>query len=186
MPEQKIGLHPADLIFEHSDGFISTAIRWFTRRRGESRTYANHVAGMVNYDDVVEALTRVRLTPFKEWRKTANDYEIWRCEGLEPHIKDAICEHVQRDVNEVYGVSKILSQALDGFLSKLWFKEVTLFRNISKARGRGAMNICSTLWAWAYYDEAGIQFNCHPATANPDGMHDFVKSNPEWACVYSR
>ena len=179
-----IELKPGDLIFEHSESFLGAAIRWFTRRRKEPATYANHVAGLIDPKDVVGALSLVKLTPFTEWIKTAKRFEIWRNRTLEPEVRQGICEHVQQNVGEIYGISKILSQAVDGFLSKFWFKEVTLARNISKWRGRSANNICSTLWAWAYHDEAGIVFDMHPGTATPDGMHDFVKQSPEWAMVY--
>src|SRR5262245_43542628 len=59
-----VQLEPGDIFFSRSNRFLGKAIRFFTRRIGESRTKVNHVGivvqgGTPNQAVVVEALRTV-------------------------------------------------------------------------------------------------------------------------------
>lgn len=175
-------IEPADIIFQHSHSFLGKAIRFFTRGRREPKTYANHVAITSADRQVIESLSRVKKTPYWKWCKN-KDYQVYHFLEMDMEQRIAIANDAERHVGDLYGGFKLIPQAIDGLLSKVWFSEVTLARRFSRWRSGESGNICSTLVAWAYHDESDIVFDGHPAVVNPDQMHDYVKKSPEWARV---
>ena len=179
MPEKYIPL-PADLIFTHGEGWISSAIRFFQRHRGEEPSYANHTAGIGSTQlCVVEALWRVISTPLEIWLSEHPQFQIWRMTSLDLPTRARIAKQAESYIGAKYGVLKVGLHMGDGVLGKVLGKEVYFFRRMAFMK---PYPICSWEWAWAYWSE-GIQLGPAPAYQNPDAQLDYAMGNPDWRMV---
>jgi len=169
---------PADLIFCHGDSWLAGAIRWASRGRGEAGTYANHVAGLVGGDSVVEALWTTVKHPYRE---ISDPHQVWRCSSLTDIDRVRIATEARGYVGKRYGGAKILTHLGDALLSKAFGGNPFFFRHLAH---RQDYPICSWVWAYAFA-EADYLFGLPPEAAQPDDMHDWCLSHPDhWTMIH--
>ncbi len=172
-----VTLEPGDVFLTRGKGWLSKAIRFFSRSIGESRTKVNHVGLVVAQGDlehcvVVEALSRVRRhTLWIQYGPTQDtEVAVYRPTNLTAEQLVTIVAEANEQVNKTYGYLKIAGHLLDWCLGGAYvFRRV--FRN-------GKYPICSWLVAHAYA-RVGKTFGVDPGAANPDDIWDFVTSRPD-------
>lgn len=175
-------VEPGDVICEKGDSGISRLIRFFTRHRGEPRTYSNHSAVVGTKDNVVEALTKVTSSDLAEW-PFPHEFEIWRKVGLGKLARHTIAAEAESFEGQIYGALKIVPHAVDGLLGKFFGREVYLFRPLI---GIKRFPICSWLVSWSYWTVSKYEFGVEPHRADPDHIHDHVSKSPLWRQVARR
>ena len=165
-------LAPGDLFFTRGAGFVSVAIRFFTRRIGEARTKVNHVGlvvegGPIESAVVVEALRRVRR--HKLWarysRKRRTAVAVYRAKNLNAEQISKIVEKAETYVGRKHGWLTIVAHFLDWLLQGAYF-----FRRII---GGDEYPICSWVVAHAY-KEVDPHFGVEARAASPDDIWDFA------------
>lgn len=168
-------LEPGDIFLTRGRGFVSRAIRFFTRRIGESRTKVNHVGlvvegGPLERAVVVEALREVERHRLVEAYGGAEDeVAIYRPLGLSPAEIARVVAAGEGYVGRRYGYGKIVLHALDWALQGAY-----VFRRLGRMDD---YPICSWLVAHAYA-EAGVSFGVAPGAATPDDVWDHVTRHP--------
>ena len=170
-------LEPGDVFLTQGKGFISRAIRFFTRRIGEKRTEVNHVGLIVQSGDlqdaiVVEALTRVKS--HRLWSQYGppkkDSVAVYRASNLTQDEVDKIVAEAESQVGKKYGYLKIVAHFMDWLLLGAY-----LFRRIVPD---GKYPICSWLVAHSF-SKAGKHFGVDPGAATPDDIWDFIEHNPD-------
>ena len=174
-------LLPGDIVLTRGRGRLSRAIRFFTRRIGESRTKVNHVGIVSGYGPlreamVVEALHTVRLhTLPRRYGDGRSDVAVYRAADLTRPETVAIAAVARSYVGRRYGYLKIVLHLCDWLLQGAY-----VFRRL------GRMNrypICSWLVAHCYA-KVGRNFGVKPGAASPDDIWDWVTDpNRGYACV---
>jgi hypothetical protein len=168
---------PGDLVFTQNSGVISRIIRWLTRSRGESPTYASHVEVVVNGHYVVRSfLVRARVESIK-WGCAR---EVWRHRGLSDGERVRVAAKAMDYVGRRYDYAKLLLHGLDALLGKVRGRDVFFFRTLG---GFGRYVICSWVCAFAYSRALDYTFGIPPEFATPDDMHDWVVESDEWELV---
>jgi hypothetical protein len=168
-------LEPGDIFLTRGRGLVSRAIRFFTRRIGESRTKVNHVGLVVEGGPlaravVVEALREVERHRLAEAYGGAKDeVAIFRPLGLSPAEIARVVAAAESYVGRRYGYGKIVLHALDWALQGAY-----VFRRLGRMDD---YPICSWLVAHAYA-EAGVHFGVAPGAATPDDVWDHVTGHP--------
>jgi len=167
-------LQPGDIFLTRGRGFVSRAIRFFSRHIGESRTRVNHVGlvvrgGTVESAVVVEALRTVeRHTLGDEYGHATDEIAVYRPTRLTPAQIQRIVSAADGYVGRSYGYGKIVLHALDWLLQGAY-----VFRRL------GQMDdypICSWLVAHAYAT-VGVHFGVDEGAATPDDIWDHVSSH---------
>jgi hypothetical protein len=171
-----VTLEPCDVFLTRGSGFVSRAIRVFTRRFGETRTRVNHVGIIVDEGNMetaiaVEALAKVDMHPLGRYaRKPDTAVAVYRPINLTGEETEKITVKALTYVGRKYGFVKIASHFLDWTLQGAYvFRKFTQDDNYP---------ICSWLVAQAF-SSAGKDFGCDPGAATPDDIWDFVTSNPD-------
>ncbi len=174
-------LQPGDIFLTRGTGFVSKAIRFFTRRVGESRTKVNHVGivvqgGPLETAVVVEALRRVeRHRLIDEYGGTKHEVAVYRPTRVSPADIDRIVARANGYVGREYGYGKIVLHALDWALQGAY-----VFRRLGRMDD---YPVCSWLVAQAYAS-VGIHFGVDEGAATPDDIWDHVTAHPgEYARV---
>ena len=175
-------LYPGDILsVKGGKSWLSRSIKWFTRHRGEQRTWSTHTAIVGNKYDVVESNARTEGVKFDAWRKGKN-YRVWRMRNLTMDARIALGREADRfaDINPVYGWWKLSHQALDGLAGKILGRDVTFWR-----RTLGKVDpdnpICSILISMIYWNILRFRFGMHQDCPNPDNIDDFNFKNPgDW------
>jgi hypothetical protein len=172
-----VTLEPGDIFLTRGKGWLSKAIRFFSRTIGESRTKVNHVGVVVNEGDlghceVVEALSKVRKhTLWKQYGPPKDtQVAVYRPTNLIPEQIETIVAEANEQVNKTYGYFKVVGHLLDWCLGGAY-----VFRRIFR---NGKYPICSWLVAHAYA-KVGKTFGVEPGAADPDDIWDFVTTEPE-------
>ncbi len=164
-----------DLVLTRGAGFVSRAIRFFTRHIGESRTKVNHVGlvvqgGMLSKAVVVEALRTVeRHRLIDEYGGQRDEVAIYRPKRLSQAEVHRIVTAANGYVGHSYGYGKIALHALDWVLQGAY-----VFRRLGRMDD---YPICSWLVARAY-GAAGVHFGVDPGAATPDDIWDYVTTHP--------
>jgi len=177
-----VRLQPADLIFYRTSSWLGKTIRWFTRSRKEEETYSNHVAGMINERELIEA-------DFKAIRREINlpielgRFQIWRNTFLTNEQRVAIANKAIEYQGKSYGYSKLITHMMDAFLNKIFSTEIFFFRKLNHIDN---YPICSWIWTFPYFKAAKIKFGIEPEYATPDDMHDYIKKSYTWIKIYER
>jgi len=174
-------LLPGDIFLTRGRGFVSRAIRFFTRHLGESRTMVNHVGMVVLTGSpqtavVVEALRKVeRHRLGEEYGGTSDELAVYRPLALARTELQRVVAVANGYVGRDYGYGKIVLHALDWALQGAY-----VFRRLGQM---DAYPICSWLVAHAY-GTVGVHFGVEPGAATPDDIWDYVSTNPrEFRCV---
>lgn len=168
-------LEPGDIVLTRGRGFVSRAIRFFTRRIGESRTKVNHVGLVVEGGPfgravIVEALRAVERHRLADAYGGADDeVAVYRAFHLSPAQLARVVAKAESYVGQRYGYGKIALHALDWVLQGAY-----VFRRLGRMDD---YPICSWLVAHAYA-EAGVHFGVAPGAATPDDVWDHVTSRP--------
>ena len=169
--DSELVLEPCDVFLTKGTSFVSRAIRFFTRRFGESRTQANHVGlivaeGSVHTAIAVEALALVRRHPLRRYAdKKTTEVAVFRPINLTEIEKSVIVAKANGYVGRKYGVLKIVTHALDWAL-----QGASVFRRLTHEDN---YPICSWVVAHAF-KAAGKDFGVEPGAASPDDIWDFV------------
>jgi len=178
-------LMPGDLLFFRGRQWISGAIRWATRSRGEDRTWANHVGGVgtggtPDKSSSIEALWKVKEQPFLKAIEGA-DVQVWRKRDLPKGERYELAVHARSYLGRKYGPLKIVAHLCDAVLSKIFGGNPYVFRRLSKMDN---YPVCYWVWSFAYFRSIGYRFGSDPYNTSPDDMHDWCKSRPwEWERV---
>jgi len=174
-------LLPGDIFLTRGHGFVSRAIRFFTRHLGESRTKVNHVGlvvltGSLRDAVVVEALHKVqRHRLWDEYGDTDDEVAVYRPIGLLRTELQKVVVVANGMVGRDYGYGKIVLHALDWALQGAY-----VFRRLGQMED---YPICSWLVANAF-GTVGVHFGVQPGAASPDDIWDHVTSSPrEFQCV---
>ncbi len=180
-------LKNADTVFKRGKrGFYTRAIKWFTRRRGESETHATHVAMIVKYGNdednifVIESSLTVKMTPFKEWAKKNPNFSIWRMKGLSEREREKIADNAVSHLGDLYGFAKIVLHGIDSLIAKFTGKDWFIFRRLQFA---DRYPICNWLVACAYYEAIKYKFTYPPKFTDPDSMNDHVRKSGDFSLV---
>ena len=178
---------PADLIFCGVKPGESSLILPMEQTPGEGPSYANHVAGFIDSDNVVEALIKVKR---HRWFELETPFQVWRQRTMSMETRIKVAHIAESFVGDEYGWWKLLGHATDWSLSWLlnWFtlgkvkKEVFFTRRLFFIDSRP---ICSWVWAEAYAKGYGISFGHVPyQQITPDHMHDYVNKSVYWEKIY--
>jgi hypothetical protein len=169
-------LEPADIFFTRGKGFISKAIRFFTRGIGEKRTKVNHVGivvdgGPISRAVVIEALTKVkRHRLYAQYGGGKTEVAVYRPTNLSAEDKAQIVTKAESYVGRKYGFLKIATHLLDWCLFGAYF-----FRRLTQT---DKYPICSWVVAHAY-GAAGKDFGVDAGAASPDDIWDFVHGHTD-------
>jgi hypothetical protein len=175
--EMEVVLEPGDIFLTRGKGFISRAIRFFTRRIGESRTMVNHVGivvkgGKLRRSVVVEALHEVVEHPL--WVQygppKSDSVGVFRATNLTEEEVDIVVTEARSQLDKKYGYLKIAAHLADWFLLGTY-----AFRRFTRS---GRYPICSWLVAHAFA-KAGKDFKVAPGAAQPDDIWDFIQKNQD-------
>ena len=156
--------------------FVSRAIRFFTRRFGESRTKVNHVGiivegGTLHSAIAVEALTEVKRHALGRYAKRpGTEVAVYRPTGLTPDQIATIVAKAESYVGRDYGWVKIATHLADWALLGAY-----VFRRLTDD---DRYPICSWVVAHAF-GAADKHFDVEPGAASPDDIWDFVTTTPE-------
>jgi len=182
-------LEPGDIFLTRGCSFISRAIRFFTRSKGEKLTEVNHVGLVVQRGDIktaigVEALSKVmRHTLWFQYGSSKKDLvAVYRATNLaEEQVKDIVAE-AEKQVGKKYGYCMIVAHFLDWLLGRMlgwllgWqFSGVYLFRQFISGN---KYPICSWVVADAFA-KVGKDFGVEVGMATPDDIWDFIENNPD-------
>jgi hypothetical protein len=168
-------LEPGDIFLTRGRGLVSRAIRFFTRRIGESRTKVNHVGLVVEGGRfasavIVEARREVERHRLVEAYGGADDeVALYRPLGLSAEQRARVVAAAESYVGRRYGYGKIVLHALDWALQGAY-----VFRRLGRMDD---YPICSWLVAHAYA-EAGVSFGVAAGAATPDDIWDHVTRHP--------
>ena len=181
-----MNIQRADIFLTKGSGFISKAIRFFSRHIGESRTRVNHVgvvvaAGDIEHCEVVEALSKVKQhTLWVQYGPKNKDLvAIYRPLNLTEEEKQIIVDEALEQVDKKYGYLKIVTHLLDWILQGAY-----VFRRLTQD---DRYPICSWLVAHAF-SKAGKHFGVEPGAAQPDDIWDFVikkKNRDKYECIHT-
>jgi len=170
-------LEPCDVLMTKGRGFISRAIRFFSRGIGENRTQVNHVGlvvetGTLETAVVIEALSRIKKHKlWSEYGPPAKDeVAVYRPTNLTDAEKEAIVAKAHEYKDMEYGYLMIAAHLADWLLFGAYF-----FRRLIRA---DKYPICSWLVA-ASFGAANKHFGVDPGQAQPDDIWDFVRSHPK-------
>jgi hypothetical protein len=172
-----INLLPADVFLTRGHGFISKAIRFFTRKIGESRTKVNHVGvvveeGTIQTAVVVEALSKVkRHRLWKRYGPPCKDQvAVYRAKNLSEEDVKKIVAAANKYKGRKYGYLKIGAHLADWMLLGAY-----VFRRLAFVK---RYPICSWLVAHCFA-KADKHFGCDVGAASPDDIWDFVLGHPD-------
>ncbi|MEN8114426.1 MAG: YiiX/YebB-like N1pC/P60 family cysteine hydrolase, partial [Actinomycetota bacterium] len=159
-----IRLEPCDMFLTRGTGFVPSAIRFFTRRFGESRTKVNHVGiiveeGTMTTAIAIEALVKVKRHALGRYaRKPDTAVAVYRPTNLTDAERQAIVAKAESYVGREYGFVKIAAHFLDWTLQGAY-----VFRRLTNM---DRYPICSWVVAHAF-GAAGKDFGCEPGAASP-------------------
>jgi hypothetical protein len=171
-------LEAGDIVLTRGSGFLSRAIRVFSRSFGERRTEVNHVGiitrgGPLWLAELTEALWRVRthLLWKRYGKKEQHRVAVVRARNVSRGVRQQIARYAQETYQgKLYGVIKIALHAADRLIGGKF-----LFRRLAVAK---RFPICSFLVADAY-QEFGFDFGVRTREAQPDDIWDYVVNRPD-------
>ena len=170
---------PGDIILTGGKAWISRAIRWVTRHRGEDVTVKNHAGVGINEQYYIEALWTTKRHTYDYLFELNTQYEIWRNNTFNDKDLEMVKIKAIEYVGMIYAPQKIALHLLDGLAGKLLGRDVFKFRRLAMF---DRYPICSWVVAFAY-DEIGYRFGVDPRFATPDCLHDHLVDNNDWKIV---
>jgi len=177
-------LEPGDLVLTRGKGWISKAIRFFTRGIGEPRTKVNHVGvitvgGALTTAVIVEAIAKVERN--RLWMRygppDGDQVAIYRHRYLNEDGRREIVRKMESYVGRRYDWLSIVGHTLDYALLGVF-----LFRRFLRMKRYGQCVWCVTS---SYHLGAGVTFGGPPAEMSPDHVWDSVNGHPvTWERVW--
>lgn len=174
---ESVNLEPGDVLVTRGTGWLSKAIRVFTRRIGESRTKVNHVGLVVDGGPleeawVVEALWKVvrRRLVAGYGSKRSPAVGIFRPTNLSEEEIRTVVAAAEGYVGRRYGVLKLVAHLADWVLQGAYV--------VRRLTNDDRYPICSWLVAHAF-KRVGKSFGVAPGAASPDDVWDFCVNNPD-------
>lgn len=170
-------LRAADIVATRSKRWLGRAIRFFTRRIGESKSQVNHVGLIVQGGPIDEAIITESLSKTVRRKlidgysgRGAPDVAVFRPIDIIPEEVATVVAKMGDYEGRTYGYFKILTCLLDWCLFEKY-----VFRRLSRT---DKYPMCS--WALAHA-EAKIKrfFGVHPGAATPDDIWDYCVAHPE-------
>lgn len=172
---------PGDVVFVESGGVIGFGIRSITQRRGEGRTYVNHVSVIVpplqEKAEPASAVMLVDAQPPDVERRPLAAYvgdlvAVYRHAGLTYAQRLAIAEKARTYEGDRYGKTKILLHAFGMQALCVWDDRP----------------ICSYEVAMSYAHvlpdiRFGSRFDVKPNAADPDDIWDAARAGMPWVCM---
>jgi len=173
---EDIFIQAGDILFVASNGRLGRMIKFFTRKKGESKTVSTHVGQIVGsapvWDSiVVEAQLRTTIhTLGFEYLNKDVELCIFRPTNLSVSEIEVIRQNAMAMIGRKYGFLKLVTQAMDWCLNgKYVFRRLTPLEDYPD---------CSFLVAKNFH-AIGKDFGVKVAQASPDDIWDFVVSNPD-------
>jgi hypothetical protein len=174
---------PGDILFFAGNSDLSGPLsRWFTRSRNEQPTYAVHTAQFIDTRTILEMNFLVKKRSLAQVLRNKRPFEVWRRRGLTAGQRHALTTKALVYFGTKISCAKLLTHALDGLINKISRKEVFFFRRLNHG---DTYPICSWITAFAYARVLHYSFGVPPECADPDQMHDWVRSHPrQWTLIY--
>lgn len=172
-----------DIILCPSNNDLPGALtRWIEQSSGENPTYAVHTAQFLDPATILEMEYTVKKRTLKEVLQKRKRFEVWRCPSLTMQQREAISLKSLDYFNARFGWAKVITHSLDGLLNKVSRKQVFFFRRLNHS---DRYPICSWVTAFSYDRVLHYQFGVPPECADPDQIHDWLKTHPgEWTRVF--
>ena len=186
----KIKLKHSDFISIHSKyAFMSKVQRFFTKRLNETKTFANHNAGISGMKifngeysyDIIEAVYKIIETDLYKYAKP--DYDVVICRYRKLTDKERLeisidCRN--RFKGKKYNFIKIGLQGIDRLISKFSKEEFNFFSRLSIGCGE----ICTVTWTDPY-SKKGVLFGDHAQVMDPDQVLDYMLLNIKlWKVIF--
>lgn len=157
--------------------------RWVSRSHDERPTYAVHTAQFLGARRVIEMDMVVKKRTTSELLQIRKSFEVWRCNSLTLSQRKDISRKSLEYLGRKFGWSKLITHLLDGVVNKVVHRQVYFFRRLNHDQ---RYPICSWITAFSYDRALHYQFGVPPECADPDQIHDWVRSHPdEWVCVFT-
>lgn len=165
-------LKQGDVFLTKGNGFVSRAIRFFTRAIGEKRTKVNHVGLVVEGEEiktafVVEAVSHVKRR--RLWSgygpPKKDSVAIYRATNLTQDEVNTIVARAESHVGKKYGYLMIVAHFMDWLLLGAY-----VFRRLVPGDN---YPICSWVVADAF-GKASKDFGVEVGAATPDDIWDFI------------
>jgi hypothetical protein len=142
-----------------------------------------HTAQFLDADTVIEMAASVKTRSTQELLQLRNAIEVWRCRSLTPTQRQTVSDTARAYLGRKFGWSKLVTHLLDGLVNKLVQKPIFFFRRLNHDQ---RYPICSWITAYSYDRAVHYQFGVPPQCADPDQIHDWVRSHAdEWVRVFA-
>jgi len=168
---------PGDIVCFGDRSWLSRAIKWFTRSRGEPPTKCSHVGLMYDSEMVCEALRKVRIHPILTRLEESGWRQVYRATGLTKVQRKAIMLQCEYYKGKSYGWWKNLAHALDSLLGGYVFRRLLFMDRYP---------VCSWLVAWVY--ERCVKHFFFGLAANavqPDDIHDACQDGERFTLIFT-
>lgn len=174
---------PGDVIFLASVGDLPGRLgSWIAQSRGEKPTYAVHTAQFLDAGTIMEMDFLTEMRGISHLFKRRRGFEVWRRRGLAAKQRKGLMRKALVYSGTMFGWGKLVTHVLDGLINKVTRKEFFFFRRLNHS---DRYPLCSWITAFAYERALHYRFGVSPECADPDQMHDWVKSHPgEWALIF--
>lgn len=173
-------LETASIIHVRGSGTISKGIRYFSRIPGEPVTESNHVGIMLGPPGIfAETVWKGSRAGYaNELLANRGEIRIGTPLNLTFDQKKEVVSSVWEQLSEArgYGYGKIVLQLGDNVASRIFRRNVVLFRRMAKLN---RYPICSAFVARAYAS-VGLDFGIEYNMATPDDILDFQLTHPEY------
>ncbi len=172
---------PCDIILTSDDTWLSKVIQFFERAPDEPKALVSHVGAIISGGPeaeaiIVEALSHVRRHRlWDEYGGRKTRVGAFRPLDLTRDQRARIIAGLESYVGRDYGYLKLVAHGLDWGLSKIFLRDVYLWRRLFCL---DRYPICSWVVAQAWA-RAGLTFGVAPGQAQPDDIWDFCMSHPE-------
>ncbi|MEM3508590.1 MAG: hypothetical protein QXJ06_00670 [Candidatus Aenigmatarchaeota archaeon] len=176
-------IRACDILGYASNKLIGKVIKFFEEGYREEKSVISHTGLFVNDANCLEeAIIIEALFPkgvvcryfYDNYKDELENCYILRPLNLKEEDKEKIIDEAFNLVGSGYGVLKLIPQALDGMISKIFRKRnVVLFKKICLI---DKMPICSTLVGYVF-KKRGYEFGIRYNYANPDDIWDFAIRN---------
>ena len=171
-------LEPADIIItKDRKSWFSSAILKVLRWSQDDKVRYQHAMLVVDDKTCIEALWKIEYNNPRERFEDFERYKIIRCSLLKEDRKQAVVNRAKTKKNFKYSWKRLIAQLLDQL-----FKTDRFTGGIKSEDEQ----ICSSLVAWAYQKETGLNFNkVNWKSCEPDDIDDASIKNPAvWKTIY--
>lgn len=181
--KRQFSLAPADIVLVRGTSDVAGAVLFFQSLAtpGPDAWVATHVAWVVeggwgDTAQIAEALDRVRVHGLLDaYAGSGQQLLIVRPINVPMDARLRIARNIAAMEGRMYGVLKIVCQAIDAVLSFLLRRNIHLARRLCVIDG---MPICSTLGT-TQFEKEGLNFGIPARAANPYEIQRFALANPD-------